>query len=330
MIRCGLQIPNFTYPGVGPEDLFEQVSTIAVTAEQSGFDTLHVMDNFYQLPMLGAPDEYMLEGYVLLSALAARTESVMLGTLVTGNTYRNPAHLAKIVTDLDVVSKGRAILGIGAGWFEEEHIGYGFHFGTFGERFDRLEEALRIIRPMFRDERPTFEGEHYTTKGAINQPPPVREGGPPVLIGGAGEKRTLRIAAEHADLSNLNCAPDEVPRKLEVLAEHCADVGRERSKISVTCLNTLFLGESQEEAERLRDTTVRERAGVDWSDLDEGARAMLGARFVVGGPDEVVEQCRERFLDAGLDGLTFNMPANGHDPEAVALAGQTLRRAVEG
>src|SRR5215211_6170210 len=153
MIRCALQIPNFTYPGVGPDELFERVSDIAVTAEHAGFDTILVMDHFYQLPMLGAPDEYMLEGYMLLSALAARTESVQLATLVTGNTYRNPPHLAKIITALDVVSKGRAVLGIGCGWFEEEHTAYGFHFGTFGERFDRLEEALQIIKPMLAGER---------------------------------------------------------------------------------------------------------------------------------------------------------------------------------
>src|SRR3954463_13008398 len=148
MIRIGLQIPNFTYPGVPDDELFERVAAIATTGEQAGFDTVMVMDHFYQLPLLGPPEHAMFEAYTLLGALAARTSKVKLGTLVTGVTYRNPAILAKIVTTLDVISRGRAFLGIGAAWFDVEHEALGVEFPPIPERFDRLEEALQICRAM--------------------------------------------------------------------------------------------------------------------------------------------------------------------------------------
>jgi F420-dependent oxidoreductase-like protein len=214
-IRMALQIPNFTYPDTPPEALFERVAASARAAEEAGFDTVLVMDHFYQLPALGPPENEMLEAYSLLGALATCTERVRLGTLVSGNTYRNPAQLAKIVTTLDVISKGRALLGIGAGWFEPEHEGYGFTFPPIGERLSRLEEALQIARGMFRGERPTLEGRYYQTREALNCPAPIQPGGPGILIGGSGEKRTLRLVAQYADESNWTCAPEEFPRKLE-------------------------------------------------------------------------------------------------------------------
>ena len=162
MTKLGYQIPNFTYPGVGPAELFDVVARQAKEADTSGFDTVLVMDHFYQLPMLGEPDRFMLECYSLLSALARETSTVRLSALVTGNTYRNPAILAKTVTTLDIVSQGRAQLGIGAGWFELEHNSFGIEFETFTDRFEKLEEALQIIIPMLRGERPTFEGKRYT------------------------------------------------------------------------------------------------------------------------------------------------------------------------
>ena len=159
-IRLGFQIPNFSY-GTGVEKLFPTVIAQAQEAEAAGYDSLFVMDHFYQLPMLGTPDQPMLEAYTALGALATATERLQLGTLVTGNTYRNPALLGKIITTLDVVSGGRAILGIGAGWYELEHQQLGFEFGTFTDRFNRLEEALQILDPMIRGERPTFSGDWY-------------------------------------------------------------------------------------------------------------------------------------------------------------------------
>jgi len=189
MTRLGYQIPNFTYPGVGPADLFDAIAYQAKEADTSGFDTVLVMDHFYQLPMLGDPDQFMLECYSLLSGLARETKNVRLSALVTGNTYRNPAVLAKTVTTLDVVSEGRAQLGIGAGWYELEHDAFGIEFGTFTDRFEKLEEALQIIIPMLRGERPSLDGQRYTAKDAINEPPAV--GHIPVMIGGSGEKKTL-------------------------------------------------------------------------------------------------------------------------------------------
>src|SRR3954451_15553892 len=164
MTRLGYQIPNFTYPGVEPAGLFDEVARQASAADRSGFDTVLLMDHFYQLPMLGAPDANMLECYTTLGALARETSTVRLGALVTGNTYRNPTLLAKSITALDVVSGGRAQLGIGAGWFEFEHDSLGFEFQTFTERFEKLEEALQIIIGMLRDEQPSLDGKHYGVK----------------------------------------------------------------------------------------------------------------------------------------------------------------------
>src|SRR5262245_1486876 len=326
MIRAGLQIPNFTYPDVAPEDLFERVATVAVAAEEAGFDTVMVMDHFYQLPLLGPPDHEMFEGYTLLAALAARTERVKLGTLVTGVTYRNPAILAKIVTALDVSSRGRAFLGIGAAWFDVEHEALGVDFPPVKERFERLEEAVLICRGMFRGERPTFEGKHYRVKDAINSPAPITPGGPPIMIGGSGEKKTLRLMAQYADMANFTSGIDELPRKLEVLLQHCADVGRDPATINKTPLGLLVVAPTTKEAEDKRDSLLQARGMPRWSDLDDGMRAMLSARLTIGDPDTVGENVRD-LLALGLDGVCFNMPADGWDLESVALAGQVLTKA---
>jgi F420-dependent oxidoreductase-like protein len=327
MIRAGLQIPNFTYPDVAPDDLFERIAAVAVTAEENGFDTVMVMDHFYQLPLLGPPDQEMFEGYTLLAALAARTQRVKLGTLVTGVTYRNPAILAKIVTALDVISKGRAFLGIGAAWFDQEHDALGVDFPPVKERMERLEEALIITRGMFRDERPTFEGKHYRVKNVFNSPAPITPGGPPIMIGGQGEKKTLRMMAQYADMANFTSGIDELPRKLEVLAQHCADVGRDPATINKTPLGMLVLAPTTKEAEEKRDQLLTTRGMPKWDQLDEGMKAMLGARVVVGDPDTVGEKIRD-LLGLGLDGVCFNMPADGWDLESVALAGQVVTKAV--
>jgi F420-dependent oxidoreductase-like protein len=326
MIRAGLQIPNFTYPDTSPDQLFEKIAAVAVAAEESGWDTVMVMDHFYQLPLLGPPENEMLESYTLLAALAARTSKVNLGTLVTGVTYRNPAILAKVVTALDVVSRGRAFLGIGAAWFELEHEGLGVDFPPVKERFERLTEALEICRAMFRDERPTIEGRHYRVKGAINSPPPVRPGGPPIMIGGQGEKKTLRLMAEYADMANFTSGFDELPRKLEVLAGHCETVGRDMATINKTPLSSLFLGATMEEAIAKVDTRLA-GMGMKWADLDEGFRAQLGSRFIIGDADTVGERI-QALIGLGLDGVCVNMVADGHDPENVAFAGEVVTKAL--
>ena len=326
MIRLGFQIPNFTFPGVGPDQLFERVSAMATTAEAAGFDTVMVMDHFYQLPMLGPPEHAMFEGYTLLGALAARTTSVRLGTLVTGVTYRLPSILAKVVTTLDVISGGRAFLGIGAAWFDVEHHALGVPFPPVAERFERLEEAIQICQAMFRDERPTIEGRHYQVRDAINSPAPLQAGGIPVMVGGAGERKTLRLAAQYADMVNLTAGLDEIPHKLEVLAKHCSDVGRDPASINKTALGSLILGRTMDEAAAKRRALFGER-GLDWDALDEGTQQALTQRVYTGGPDEIGELV-ERLLSMGLDGVTVNLPVDGHDLEHLAFAGEVLGKAL--
>ncbi len=320
MTRLGYQIPNFTYPGVGPADLFDAVAYQAKEADISGFDTVLVMDHFYQLPMLGDPDQFMLECYTLLSALARETKSVRLSALVTGNTYRNPAVLAKTVTTLDVVSEGRAQLGIGAGWFELEHDAFGIEFGTFTDRFEKLEEALQIIIPMLRGERPSLDGQRYTAKEAINEPPAVAR--IPVMIGGGGEKKTLRMVAQYADESNLICAPTDLQRKLDALGEHCERLGRDRSEITVSWQKTACIAPTRHEA--MADLAAYfERRGLDLASMGDDDRDAVLANFIWGDPSSVGEQFAAQ-LQPGVDGFTINMPANGHVEGRVELLGQTL------
>jgi F420-dependent oxidoreductase-like protein len=235
-IRLGLQIPNFSY-GTSVAELFPAVKAQAQEAEAAGFDTVLLMDHFYQLPGLGEPDEPMLEAYTALGALATATERVQLSTLVTGNTYRNPTLLAKVLTTLDVISAGRAILGIGAGWFELEHRQLGFEFGTFTQRFEKLEEALQIIVPMVHGDRPTFSGKWYRTESAINEP--RYRDHIPIMLGGSGEKKTFRLAARYADHLNIIADIAELPGKLDVLRQRCDEIDRDPATLETSCLLTV-------------------------------------------------------------------------------------------
>jgi F420-dependent oxidoreductase-like protein len=320
MTRLGYQIPNFTYPGVGPAELFDTVARQAREADSSGFDTVLVMDHFYQLPMLGSPDSFMLECYTLLSALARETSKVRLSALVTGNTYRNPAVLAKTVTTLDIVSNGRAQLGIGAGWFELEHTAFGIEFGTFTDRFEKLEESLQIVIPMLRGERPSLDGRHYQVVDAMNEPPAVSR--IPVMIGGGGEKKTLRMVAQYADESNIICTPDQLARKLDALAEHCDALGRDRSELTVSFQRTVCIAETHDEAKAEIAALLLSR-GLDISAMTDDEQAPWLANFVWGDPDEVGEQMAG-YLESGIDGFTINMPAGGHIEGRVSLLGTTL------
>ncbi|HEX6221951.1 MAG TPA: LLM class F420-dependent oxidoreductase [Acidimicrobiia bacterium] len=315
MTRLGYQIPNFTYPRTGPGDLFDVIARQAKEADASGFDTVMVMDHFYQLPGLGDPDDYMLECYTLLAALARETENVRLGSLVSGNTYRNPAVLGKVITALDVVSEGRALLGIGAGWYEMEHTSFGIEFGTFTDRFEKLEEALQVILPMLEGKRASLDGEHYQFQDVINEPPPVDR--IPVMIGGSGEKKTLRMVAQYADESNLIAAPGDIPRKLEALDGHCERLGRNRSEITVSWLRSACIAPTMEQAQ------AEANAWLDRRGFDEKTRAAVLSRYHVGDPETVAAEFAEE-LTTGVDGFTVNMPANGHIPERVSLLGETL------
>jgi F420-dependent oxidoreductase-like protein len=309
----GYQIPNFTYPQVAAEGLFAVVRQQAVEADTSGFDTVLVMDHFYQLPGLGRPEQEMLECYTLLSALAQHTTRVRLSALVTGNTYRHPSLLAKTVTALDIVSGGRAQLGIGTGWFELEHQSLGFEFGTFTERFEKLEESLRIVVPMLRGDRPSLSGKWYQVHDAMDFPSPL--GRIPVMIGGAGERKTLRLVAQYADESNLICEVGEIPRKLDVLAEHCANLGRDRSEITVSYLTSACIAPTHEEAVAEYEDFLKRQPQAQ-------ALARRG-RTAVGSPDELAESF-SRLRETGIDGVAVNAPANGHVQGRVALLGETL------
>jgi len=313
MKLLGFQIPNYTFPGVTDVKLFDHVAMLASTAEQAGFDSVFVMDHFYQLPNIGPRTDPMLEGYTVLAGIAARTKNVRLGTLVSGVTYRNPAFLAKVVTTLDIVSSGRAILGIGAAWNEDEHRGYGYEFPPVGERLSRLEEALQICRAMFREEAATFEGRYYRIQGALNFPRPIQPNGPPIMIGGGGEQRTLKLVAQYADMCNIFGDPAMVRHKMDVLEQHCEAVGRDPKTIVKTRLGSLIIRKSDDETQRLLEQ-VYSRPGIDKERVRTG--------FIAGSPDRVAEEA-QKLLDAGLDGLIFNMP-HLEDPEAIQLAGKTL------
>ena len=228
--------------------------------------------------------------------------------MVTGVTYRNPAHLAKIVTTLDVISVGRAILGIGGAWYDVEHDGLGFDFPPVGERLDRLEEALQICRAMFTEEAPSFEGNYYRIHEARNEPRPVQPGGPPILVGGGGEKRTLKLVAQYADMCNIFGDPATVAHKVEVVRRHCADVGRDPSEVTVSRLSTLVLTADAEETAATKDF-LRQATGEEPSASDVGTLDDLAVRM-------------EELAEAGVDYCIFNMPTG--TPDTVRQVGQAL------
>jgi F420-dependent oxidoreductase-like protein len=253
------------------------------------------MDHFYQLPALGGAENPMLEAYTVLGALAARTSTARVGTLVTGVTYRNPAMLAKIITTLDIISGGRALLGIGAAWHDEEHDGFGFEFPPVKDRMDRLEEAVQICRAMFREDAPSFDGRHFKIQKVRNIPRPIQAGGPPIMIGGGGEQRTLKLVAQYADMCNVSGDLDTVRHKFEVLRKHCDAVGRDPSEVQKTRMTSLFLADNEQHSQETREMIV----------------GMAGAEFAAGctiGTDEqVLDQVAES-IDAGVDYPIFNLP----------------------
>ena len=238
-MRIGLQIPIFSWPG-GAAEIRPRLAEIARTAEAAGFASIFVMDHFFQIPLVGDAEMEMLEGYSTLSFLAGITERVQLGTLVTGVTYRHPGVLAKTVATLDVLSGGRAYLGIGAAWFDREHVGLGVPFPPLGERFSRLEETLRIVKQMWSDDCGPFQGEHYQLAETLSVPQPLARPHPPIMIGGLGERKTLRLVAEYGDACNLFdfVGLPELGRKLDVLKSHCERAGRDYDEIERTTLGT--------------------------------------------------------------------------------------------
>jgi F420-dependent oxidoreductase-like protein len=290
-VRIGLQVPSFSWPE-GTPGIGSKLAEIGRSADEAGFASLWVMDHFFQIQGVGDVDEPMLEGYSALNFLAGVTNRAKLGTLVTGVHYRYPGLLVKTVTTLDVLSGGRAYLGIGAGWNERESRGLGVPFPSTRERFERLEEALHIAHQMWSGEVGPYEGEHYQLAETLNSPQALSEPHPPVMSGGMGEKRTLRLVAQYADACNLFSygGSDLVRHKLDVLRSHCEDVGRDYEEIERTALGTAYLAE----------------------------RGM--------GKDDVIGLCRE-MSEAGVQHLIFNMP-NVHEIAPLETFGEKIIPAV--
>lgn len=302
-IRLGLQIPNFSY-GTGVADLFPTVVAQAREADEAGFDAAFVMDHFYQLPMLGDPYQPMLEAYTALGGLATATERIQLGTLVTGNTYRNPTLLAKAITTLDVVSQGRAVLGMGTGWFELEHQQLGFEFGTFTDRFNKLYEALEIVVPMIEGQRPTFDGKYYRVESAAAEPR-FRDR-IPLLIGGSGEKKTIPLAARRFDHLNLMAGFDALPGKVAAVRRSCEEIGRDPATLETSTLVSVMVDDS------MTDDMLPEKAR---------------GRVLVGSAERIAEQLQTNVLDAGVDGVIVYMSTDvqGYRPGQITALAEALR-----
>lgn len=308
-IRLGLQINNFSY-GTGVSELFPTVIAQAQEADSSGFDSVFVMDHFYQLPGIGTPDQPMLEAYTALGGLATATSNVQLGTLVTGNTYRNPTLLAKAVTTLDVISAGRAILGIGTGWFELEHDQLGYDFGTFTDRFNKLDEALQIILPMIKGERPTFSGEYYRTTEAMANPR-FRDH-IPLMIGGSGEQKTIPLAARHFDHLNVIAGFGELARKVGVVKQNCEKIDRDPATLETSMLIGVVFGDG---------------VSPDMIPGDMKERMVAGA-----SAENVAEQIKAKVLDAGIDGVILFVPTQvvGYQPGQITALGAAMTAVLGG
>jgi F420-dependent oxidoreductase-like protein len=289
-MKLGLHISNFTWDG-GPSALRDNLGDVAARAEQAGYDRVSVMDHVWQIAPLGPPEHEMLEAYTALGFLAARTERVKLLTVVTAVVYRDPGLLAKAVTTLDVLSGGRAMLGIGAAWNEEESRGLGLFFPSTAERFERLEEALQICLQMWSEDDGPYEGRHYQLARTLNSPQSLRRPHPPILIGGAGERKTLRLVAQYADACNIFDSP-ELAHKLDVLREHCERVGRDYDQVEKTAQLRFDLGPNGERVEQTIEH-LHELAGL-------GIQVAHGALADVSRPG-TLELMAERVIPAVAD-----------------------------
>jgi len=305
-MKFGLQHPNFTYDGEDSAipDSLRQLST---RAESLGFDSFWVMDHFHQIGNVGEPQEPMLEGWTTLGVVAGFTSKIKLGTLVTGNLYRHPSVLAKMGATLDVLSKGRLFMGIGAAWNVEESVAYGIPF-PMKERFRRLQEAVQIIRSMWTQDRTSFEGKFYRLQNAYCNPKPIQKPHPPIMIGGSGEQETLKLVAKYADACNIFGSVETVKRKLEILRGHCKTVGRDYNSILKTRLGRVMI---DKDAEQLRTRVAKAMKNIP----EERMREFL----IYGTPDEIRLQV-EAFRDAGIEYFIVNLEAD-REREALELFG---------
>jgi F420-dependent oxidoreductase-like protein len=261
-MQFGLQHPNFSFDydtqsnNADTSQIADSLKNLITKAENIGFDSFWVMDHFHQIQFVGRPEEPMLEGWTIISMLAGITTKIKLGTLVTGMIYRYPSVLAKVAATLDVLSKGRLYMGIGAGWNEQESLAYGISFPSNQERMLRLEEAIQIIRKMWTEEPyASFNGKYYQIHNAYCNPKPIQKPSPPILVGGSGERKTLKIVAKHADACNLFGSPETVRKKLDILKEHCKTVGRDYDSILKTKLGAIIIDDNSDMVKnRVRET----------------------------------------------------------------------------
>lgn len=290
-MRIGVQVPNFVWPG-GTAEMGARFAEIGRTVDDAGFASLWVMDHFFQIHMIGPHTDPVLEGYSALSFLAGITKRVRLGTMVSGVIYRHPGIFVKTVSTLDVLSGGRAYCGIGAAWFEREAVGLGVPFPSLKERFEQLEETLQIAHQMWAEDLSPYQGKHYQLAEPLNHPQPISRPHPPIVIGGTGEQKTLRMVAQYADGCNLFTyeGPDAVRQKLAVLRAHCERLGRPYDDIERTALGTVHIAPDAMSA------------------------------------DDVIALCRT-FADAGIQHLIFNMP-NVHEITPLEVFGRTIIPAV--
>ena len=309
-MQFGIQHPNFSYDGEGTKTI-DALSTLARTAESSGFDSFWVMDHFHQIAFVGPPTEPMLEGWTTISVLAGMTSKIKLGTLVTGNSYRHPSIVAKMGATLDVLSKGRLFLGIGAAWNDLEARAYGIAFPPTGERLARLEESVQIIRKMWTEDEVTFDGKYYKLEKALCNPKPIQKPTPRILIGGSGEKVTLKIVAKYGDACNLFGSTETVKRKLAVLRKHCDEVGREYDSILKTKLAQVMIGEDEAQ---IKGTISQIEKGMP--------PGMLREMVVYGTPDQVREQVKE-LADAGIQYLIMSF-SGPNELQSLRLFGETV------
>jgi F420-dependent oxidoreductase-like protein len=314
-LKFGLQHPCFTYDGKGHE-IFETVKERARYAEEHGFDGFFVMDHFFQIPQVGALDEPMLESWTTISALTQVTRKIKLGALVTGNIYRNPALLAKMGATVDLLSNGRLILGIGAGWFETEANSFDMPYYTVPERLKRLNEAVQIIRGIWRNPRGfSFRGKYYNIKNALCLPEPIQKPNPKIMIGGSGEKLTLKIVAKHADACNLFGEPKTIKEKLEILKKHCSAVGRDYSEILKTALTSVIIGATSQEASDL--ILKYRKPGMTEEQLNDIA--------LYGTPEQVAAKIQEQ-IQAGIQYLIVNFKGQNEKEALKLFAEQVIPR----
>ncbi len=282
-MRIGLQIPNFTIADGGPARLRSGLAAVARTAEEQGFSMIGVMDHFFQISQVGPVEAEMLEAYTTLGFLAAHTERAALLTVVTGAIYRHPGILAKTVTTLDVLSGGRAWLGLGAGWNEQESRGLGIPFPPMAERFERLEETLRICQQMWRGDESPYQGVHYQLDRPLNSPQSLSRPHPPIMIGGSGEKKTLRMVAQYADACNLFPTPD-IGHKLDVLRAHCDALGRDYDSIHKTCIYRFDLSRGVDtllaELRQLRSLGIQTAVGQVSGVFELAPLAVIGKEII--------------------------------------------------